>query len=159
MLTSRSESVSPMARPEKRMDRPAEICLMEQIVAFFAEDEHGETLVDLLSHKFPTSLRVLDRFISRWARFNRVRVKDANGRTHDLYTAYKCALRSFHRQYFDPFARTPVIEFFVPSKAVFVRTTLAQLNYIRWVIRYGALTAFHERGADMEAGSPTCDSV
>lgn len=149
---STGRASGPESPPGARTDRPAELCLYEQLVAFFNDDNHGAVLADLLRHKDPVSLRLLDRFTSRWARFNRVRVMDCNGHRHDLYTAYKCALRSFHRQYFDPYARPPVIDFFVPSRALFVKTTVAQLNYVRWCIRYGVLDAYRETSGILENG-------
>ena len=121
--------------------RPAELSLLESLMRYFQEPEAEEVLVRLLVERKPVSLRQLDRFVSREARFRRVRVVDDGGRTHDLYTAYKAAVRGYHRQYFDVFARATPLEFFVHSRACFVRTTLAQLNFVRWVIRFGVLSA------------------
>lgn len=118
---------------------PAEQCLLEQIVKFFSNREHAKQLALLILAKDPVSLRTLDKFVMRFARRNRVHVTDVNGGTVDLYVAYKAALKGYHKQYFDPYARTPPVQYPLPDQGVQIRTTLAQLNFVRWAIQHGVI--------------------
>ena len=137
------------ASPERKRQRmsctTAELMLRESLVVFFSDAENDRALAALLVDRDPGSLRDLDRFIRRRARFERVRVRDDRGNAHDLYMAYKAALRSYQRQYFDASRRKPETQFFLYSRTQMVRTSVAQLNFARWLIRFGALEAYRAK--------------
>jgi hypothetical protein len=118
---------------------PAEQCLLEQIVHFFSNADNSRKLALLILAKEPVSLRTLDKFVMRFARRNRVYVNDMNGGQVDLYVAYKAALKGYHKHYFDPYARTPPVQYPLPEQGVHIRTTLAQLNFVRWAILHGVI--------------------
>lgn len=138
-------ALSTMMMDKSKPMLPAEVCLMERIVEFFEIPENSNTLVGILTRRHPVSLRALDRFVTRYSKTHRQEVSDATGNPIDLYTAYKAALKGYHKTYFDPYARTPAVQYPVCEESrgmtgsPVIRTTLAQLNFIRWAIRIGAV--------------------
>ena len=92
--------------------------------------------------KASVSLRVLDWLVTNYAKKHNI-VYEVDGRMFNMYCAYKEQLKSFSKKYFDPFRRGPHIAYplagSVVSDDVLVVTTVGQLNFFRWAIRYGVI--------------------
>lgn len=118
--------------------------------------EHRKVLYEISKGTFPVSLRIMDWFITHYAKFNHITywIDDEHQTFHEtiqsvgphlrkfhLYLEYRSQLKSFTKLYFDPFRRHERISFVLEHKPLNVmETTLGQLNFFRWIFQNHVLT-------------------
>jgi len=116
---------------------------------FFARRDHAVVAKAYLTpNAGSTSLRTIDWFITTYSRRNAVVILMDDGRVVDLHTSYKSMLKSFGKKRFDVFKRGQTLRFDLAG--VPIETTLPQLNFFRWLIKYNVATyiASHAREID-----------
>jgi len=114
--------------------------LFASINDFYSDPTHRETLINVLNKKNGSpSLRSIEWFITNYAKKNLTNYPK-DGKIFTVHCAYKSTLNGFSKRFFDPFCRSSKISYRIPGTDVEIQTTLAQLNFIRWVIRSGILT-------------------
>ena len=119
-----------------------ECCHYKLINKFFKKCDNMDlnTMIDIIESKSTISLRVLDWFVTKYAK-KRINLNNSsNCETLDVRLSYKAQLKSYKKKYFDPFRRKK--KFYYPcdengitidnynNKYIF--TTLGQLNFFRW---------------------------
>jgi hypothetical protein len=107
--------------------------LLESLTRFFNESKNSEQLHDVLSHRRGISLRNLEWFVTNYSKTRHVTYTGPNGKIFTVHVAYKSSLDGYSKKLFDPFCRTERIEF------QGLKTTVAQLNFIRWCITNGII--------------------
>lgn len=107
--------------------------LLESLNRFFSEETYSAQLRDILSHKKGISLRNLEWFVTNYAKNKHVTYKTPTGKIFTVHMAYKSSLDGYSKKLFDPFCRTERIQF------QGLKTTVAQLNFIRWCITNGII--------------------
>lgn len=114
--------------------------LFASINDFYSDPENQETLMNVLHKKNGSpSLRSIEWFITNYAKKNLTNFQTKDGKIFTVHCAYKSTLNGFSKRFFDPFCRSSKISYRIPGTDVEIQTTLAQLNFIRWVIRSGIL--------------------
>ena len=111
--------------------------LMESLMGFYSYSTNLNQLLPVLLKKSKISLRILDWFVTNYAKEYRVgynifhlgRVKKFS-----VYDSYKAQLKAFHKGLFDPFCRGKRI-FFEYYEGCKVETTVGQLNFFKWIIQ------------------------
>jgi len=103
--------------------------LLESLTRFFSEPNNSERLSDILTHKNGVSLRNLEWFVTNYAKNKQVTYKTPSGKQFTVHVAYKSSLDGYSKKLFDPFCRTERIDF------QGFKTTVGQLNFLRWVIQ------------------------
>jgi hypothetical protein len=74
-----------------------------------------------------------------------VRTELTRMRQHELYDDYKSQIKSFRRKLFDPFCRADILTLVIrrhdggAPRRVRVRTCVAQMNFVRWVLERGVI--------------------
>ena len=129
------------------MSSPDEL-LLGSLDRFYREPGRLEVVRKVIERVDPgaMSLRSLDWLVTNYAkkRDRSVTYVTADGRVFDVHRAYKEQLASFSKKYFDPFRRggdearisyPPEGDGVGPS----MDTTVGQLNFFRWAIRYGVI--------------------
>jgi len=84
----------------------------------------------------------------------------SNGSVVDIHSSYKSHLRSFGKSRFDIFRRGKKIT--IPVDGVDIETTLAQLNFIRWLINHDVLVYLEEnkdRLLELQKDAQTTEST
>lgn len=134
--------------------------LMDKISEFFQLEKNLSVLLPIVKGESPLSLRVIDFFVTNYARKNEV-IYDIIDEKHRkskfmVHYSYKAQLKAYSKKQFDPFCRRERIIFFVesednptlsenleaskaPTEIEQVRTTVGQLNFFRWAIKNGIL--------------------
>jgi hypothetical protein len=132
----------------------AEITTQEQWVlhrleGFYANENRLETLRSILDGKTNISLRILDWFVTNYAKMNNISYVSKSGKHVIIYLLYKSHLKAYSKKMFDPFCRWSRIDFHGMS------TTVGQLNFFAWVMEDGILDYIIEHRdeihTDMEA--------
>lgn len=114
--------------------------LLRSLQTFFKDPANLRALTDAFNDE-ALSLRVIDWACTNWSKKRNVAyiINDECGeRAWNLFLEYKSMLKSFSKRLFDPFKRRDRIEFIDSDDKPFT-TTVAQLNFFRWGIRYNVL--------------------
>lgn len=128
---------------------------MEKLIDFFKYKYNLEVLQEFITKskdkKEKLSLRLLDWFVTNYAKQYGViyDIKKINGRTDKFFVwiEYDAELNSDSKKTFDPFGRgksdgkTIALEY---EAGKVIETTLAQLNFFRWAIKYGIIDYVRE---------------
>ena len=116
---------------EKRQD-----VLLKSLKNYYRSNEKMKELLKVLSKDSTISLRLIDYLCTNYAKNNDV-VLNNTGKINpeNLYLLYRSQLKAFSKIQFDPFKRHERIE--IPCSELpngKLETTVAQLNFFRWVI-------------------------
>jgi hypothetical protein len=128
-----------------------ETLLYASLKKFFKDPQHAERLKAILGPETTISLRVLDWLTTTYSKRNRLFFVAENGQLIDVHASYKSHLRSFSKTYFDIFRRGDEKITFDTECDFTCETTLAQLNFCRWLIKYDVLT-YYENNLDKLGG-------
>lgn len=117
-------------------------CKQELIVSwlqeFFTNPGQLEAILPILQGKSDISLRLIDWFVTNYAKKNNVSYI-LNQRQFLVYFHYKRELKAYSKRLFDPFCRRERIMFQARGHEPFV-TTVGQLNFFRWSLEKDILT-------------------
>ena len=105
--------------------------LLSSLTKFFEIPENRNNLNDILNHRNGVSLRRIEWFVTNYSKNKHVTYIGPNGKMFTVHVAYKSSLDGYSKKLFDPFCRTDRIEFDG------LTTTVAQLNFLKWVIQNG----------------------
>ena len=147
--------------------------LITSLSKYFQEHPKEALLLKpLVDGSYPISLRVMDWFITHYSKLKNVLYwiddRKAFGepaihettpndtrflRKFHLYYEYRAQLKSYTKQFFDPFRRHDRISFVIsqphqPIQAI--ETTAGQLNFFRWAIQNRLLDYLQTHLADVE---------
>tara|TARA_Y100000389_G_scaffold194676_1_gene225026 strand:+ start:919 stop:1380 length:462 start_codon:yes stop_codon:yes gene_type:complete len=106
--------------------------LMTNINIFYKKNPIDNVL-DIIKGKSKISLRLLDWFVTNYAKSNPVIINNIN-----IYLNYKSQLKAFSKKQFDPFCRRERIVYYY-SKDESILTTVGQLNFFKWLFEYNIL--------------------
>jgi hypothetical protein len=110
--------------------------------------ENRERLHDILEHRASgVSLRKLEWFVTNYAKSQHVTYTTPGGKIFTVHVAYKSSLDGYSKKLFDPFCRTSRIEFHG------LTTTIAQLNFLKWVIQNGIIDHIPKQMEDAQIHS------
>jgi len=102
---------------------------------FYLNNENSNIFLKLISTKSNISIRLIDFFITKYAKINKTNYilkENNNEQTFNIYTSYKQQLKGYQKKYFDPFSRGERIPFYIND--IFIITTIGQLNFFKWFI-------------------------
>jgi hypothetical protein len=110
-----------------------EIQSQEQWVLFRLERFYGnleniEKVKDILEGKSNLSLRLIDWFVTNYAKKFNTSFLSKNQKHVIVYLSYKSHLKAYSKKMFDPFCRSKRIKF------QGFDTTVGQLNFFEWAI-------------------------
>jgi hypothetical protein len=117
---------------------------MESLLEFYKNEDNLNTLLPIIQGESNLSLRVIDWFVTKYARNNKGVIYDIqldNGMKEKfmVHLRYKAQLKAYSKKQFDPFCRRERIYLFLDhdgkkSNSTPVETTVGQLNFFRWAI-------------------------
>ena len=112
------------------------LCKQDQVVLwlqeFYSMPGNLEKLLNILQGKSAISLRLVDYFVTNYAKKMNTSFTSQN-RHFLVYFNYKRELNAYSKRLFDPFCRRERIQFEARGEPPFV-TTVGQLNFFRWFI-------------------------
>lgn len=134
--------------------------LLQSLRTFYDDPNNANEAKRLLGSKSKISLRVIDWLVTTHAKRHRIFCMLDNGSVFDIHSSYKAQLRSFSKQRFDIFRRGQRITFTLGDEDV--ETTLAQLTFVRWLIRNNIIRYYEEHSREIEhalQGQPDKDGL
>ena len=110
--------------------------LLNSIRDFYMNDEkNSQYLIDILEKRNGVSLRNIEWFITNYSKRTNLSYQSTDGKKFRVHYAYKSSLDGYSKKLFDPFCRTEKIDFKLPNNEKSFKTTVAQLNFIKWCIK------------------------
>lgn len=113
---------------------------------YFSEcdTETIDVVVKIINGESFISLRILDWFVTKYADKYKTKYKnktDDDNSFFNVHNSYEAQLRSFKKQYFDPFRRSCKFWYNYDKnvKTKVIYTTIGQLNFFRWAIEHDVI--------------------
>jgi len=122
--------------------------VLYRLERFYANPQHLEKVKSILDGTSHLSLRLIDWFVTNYAKKYNVAYLTKPQKHVIVYLSYKSHLKAYSKKMFDPFCRWKRIKFHD------FETTVGQLNFFEWAISDDILeyleTHREEVHADME---------
>lgn len=116
------------------------VFLLDSLKRFYQNNSFEEIVLPILRDRKPICLRDLDWLVTNYSVSHPVIYPDPqgdNGQPFNVHDSYEMHLELWKKKLFDPFQRGQRIHFTVNGEKVV--TTIAQLNFFRWAIKYGVI--------------------
>ena len=124
--------------------------VLYRLESFYSKVEKFERVRSILSGKSRISLRLLDWFVTNYAKKHNISYMTTTGRHVIVYLVYKAHLKAYNKKMFDPFCRCRRIQFRG------LDTTVGQLNFFEWVLQDEVLEYLETNYNDIHADMETC---
>jgi len=113
--------------------------LLNKLTLFYEHNNYQqlEKILKILNGESKISLRILDWFVTNYAKQKYVVYDLPNGIRFKVYNDYKLKLKAYSKKRFDPFCRWEKI--IIPYHKHFIQTTIGQLNFFKWVLENNIL--------------------
>ena len=102
--------------------------VLYRLEKFYSNKDNLEKVSDILNGKSELSLRLIDWFVTNYAKKYNISYMSRDNRHTVVYLSYKSHLKAYSKKMFDPFCRDKRIKFHD------VETTVGQLNFFEWAI-------------------------
>lgn len=107
--------------------------MLPSLYNFYSNTERLNKVLPIISGYSALSIRVLDWFVTNYAKkYNIIYIK-SDGAHFNVYLNYKSQLKGYKKKLFDPFCRKKRIPFYYGDNKCII-TTLGQLNFFRWAV-------------------------
>jgi len=121
--------------------------LMVSLTKFFSNHKNLDTLLSIVKGTSKISLRIIDWFVTNYSKkmntsypiFEKNNINISQ--QFIVYLNYKLQLKAYSKKQFDPFCRRKRISFYYTKNSMneCIYTTVGQLNFFRWAIKYKIL--------------------
>lgn len=111
--------------------------LQKSLTDFFSKPMHFDILSNIVYGHSPVSLRMINFFITTYARNENVMIKGYDDEFL-VYQEYKICLKAYSIKYFDPFCRRERVHVNCGESSLV--TTVGQMNVFRWIIENDVLS-------------------
>lgn len=102
--------------------------VLYRLEKFYGNVTHLEKVKSILNGTSDLSLRLIDWFVTNYAKKYNVAFLTKNQKHIIVYLSYKSHLKAYSKKMFDPFCRWKRIKFHD------IETTVGQLNFFEWAI-------------------------
>jgi hypothetical protein len=102
--------------------------VLYRLERFYSNPQHLQRVRDILNGSSTLSLRLIDWFVTNYAKKFNVAYLTKTQKHVIVYLSYKSHLKAYSKKMFDPFCRWKRIKF------QDIETTVGQLNFFEWAI-------------------------
>ncbi len=121
--------------------------LISSLQRFYGARQDLDTLIPILHGQGNISLRLIDWFVTNYAKTYNVSYM-VNNQEFLVYHNYKSQLKAYSKKLFDPFCRRERIIFQCGTHEGFM-TTVGQLNFFRWAFEKNILEYIKDHYEDI----------
>ena len=118
--------------------RSQEEWVLHRLQKFYDNPENLEYVRKILNGESSISLRLIDWFVTNYAKKHNISFMSKNQKHVIVYLSYKSHLKAYSKKMFDPFCRWKRIRF------MGMETTVGQLNFFEWAISDDILAYLEE---------------
>jgi hypothetical protein len=112
--------------------------ILPTLYQFYKENNNIYIILPIISGCSSLSIRVLDWFVTNYAKKFNIIYQLKNGTYFNVYLDYKSQLKGYKKKMFDPFCRKRRIPFYYEENKCVI-TTIGQLNFFKWSIKNGII--------------------
>jgi len=123
--------------------------IVQNLQTFYNEPGNLEKITPILKGESPISLRLVDWFITNYAKKNNTSYMMGT-KQFLVHFNYKRELKAYSKKLFDPFCRRDRIMFEALNQPS-IMTTVGQLNFFRWFIEKKILDFIEDNRTAIEA--------
>ena len=136
--------------------------LMDSLKEFYLDENNLQKLLDIVKNKSKLSLRIIDWFVTNYAKKNNTRLVSnyidnndtgcLNVKQFLVFLNYKSQLKAYTKKQFDPFCRRQRINFYYhpTDRETYVVSTVGQLNFFRWAIKNNVINYIEDNLKSIE---------
>lgn len=117
--------------------------VLYRLEKFYAKNQNLEKVSNILNGTSSISLRLIDWFVTNYAKKYNVSYMTNDSRHIVVYLSYKSHLKAYSKKMFDPFCRDKRIKFHT------IETTVGQLNFFEWAITDNVLDYIEKNQEDI----------
>ena len=132
------------------MTEESDIILLNSLKRFFAVPKNSDKALSILGPESTISHRCIDWFVTTYSKSNRVVFSTSDGKIVDVHSSFKNQLKGFKKQNFDIFRRGNKKFAFHLTSTVMIETTISQLNFVRWLIKYEVLDYYTKHQTEID---------
>ncbi len=123
--------------------------LLNNLLQFYKKNDNLETMLNIINGESPISLRIVDWFVTNYAKQKFTVYNLSEGARFKVYTDYKLKLKAYSKRRFDPFCRWDRIT--IPYKEdKLIQTTIGQLNFFKWALENEIITYIKDNYNEIE---------
>lgn len=160
--------MAPTTKP-KNTDQCQSLILTSLSAYYKKNNSIRKQLFNLINGDSKISLRLIDWFVTHYARVNSIiywidnsgniyNTISANPsininefRKFNMYLDYRAQLQSYTKLYFDPFRRYSRISFILEEEPLLsIESTVGQLNFFRWALQNGVIMYIQNNIVEIE---------
>jgi hypothetical protein len=119
--------------------------VLHRLDRFYKNSDNMRRIKDIIGGNSELSLRLIDWFVTNYAKKYNVGYNTKSGSYIVVYLSYKSHLKAYSKRMFDPFCRWKRIKFHD------FETTVGQLNFFEWAIADEILDYLKEHKSDVHA--------
>jgi hypothetical protein len=112
--------------------------LLHNLMNFYKKKENLILMMSIVNGESQISLRIIDWFSTNYSKkyYTIYNIDDNTEiKRFKVYNDYKCKLKAFRKEKFDPFCRWERIT--IPfGDEKYIETTIGQLNFFKWAIEF-----------------------
>ena len=123
--------------------------LLKNLQDFYKVNNRIDKMLNVINGESKISLRIVDWFVTNYAKEKYVVYTLDNNRRIKVYDSYKLNLKAYSKKRFDPFCRWDRIT--IPYKDdKHIQTTIGQLNFFKWAIENEVIDFIQENYKTIE---------
>ena len=123
--------------------------LLNNLLKFYKKEDNLETMLNIINGESPISLRIVDWFVTNYAKQKFTVYNLSEGVRFKVYTDYKLKLKAYSKRRFDPFCRWDRIT--IPYKEdKLIQTTIGQLNFFKWALENEIISYIKDNYIEIE---------
>lgn len=123
--------------------------VLYRLERFYSNTQHLEKVKSILNGTSPLSLRLIDWFVTNYAKKYNVAYLTKTQKHVIVYLSYKSHLKAYSKKMFDPFCRWKRIKFHD------LETTVGQLNFFEWAVSDDILDYLEKHHEEVHADMET----
>jgi len=127
--------------------------VLHRLSMFYSNPTVLERVRAIIAGESQVSLRLIDWFVTNYAKKHNVSYTTTTGRHVIVYLAYKSHLKAYSKKMFDPFCRWKRIQFME------MKTTVGQLSFFEWAIQDDVLAYIDAHFAEIQKDMDDCSTV
>jgi hypothetical protein len=124
--------------------------LLHNLLKYYEDHNNLQRMLNIITGESKISLRIVDWFVTNYAKKYYTVYCLADGRRFKVYVDYKLKLKAYSKGRLDPFCRRDRLS--IPYEAgTSIETTIGQLNFFKWAFENNVIQYIEENYADIES--------
>ena len=123
--------------------------LLHNLLKYYEDKTNLQRMLNIITGESKISLRIVDWFVTNYAKKYYTVYSLADGRRFKVYVDYKLKLKAYSKGRLDPFCRRDRLS--IPYESgTSIETTIGQLNFFKWAFENNVIQYIEENYDEIE---------